>query len=116
MIGLGSHTNPAIIRIRIRFLVVMIVLAGGKSPTIVDSTADLDLAAKRIIGSKYLNAGQVCVAPDYVLVEKQVRACVRQERARLPSRLLLLWLLTVVASRAPRDACVVPLSPCLTRL
>ena len=43
---------------------------GGKSPVIVDKTADLDLTAKRIVFGKYLNAGQTCVAPDYVLVHK----------------------------------------------
>lgn len=46
---------------------------GGKSPCIVDKTADLPLAAKRIAWGKCLNAGQTCVAPDYVLVEKSVR-------------------------------------------
>lgn len=45
---------------------------GGKSPCIVDHTADLDLAAKRIIFGKLLNSGQTCVAPDYLLVEENV--------------------------------------------
>ncbi len=43
---------------------------GGKSPVIVDETADIDLAAKRLVFGKYMNAGQTCVAPDYVLVHK----------------------------------------------
>ncbi len=47
---------------------------GGKSPVIIDKTADLDLAAKRIAFGKYLNAGQTCVAPDYILIEKEVEA------------------------------------------
>lgn len=42
---------------------------GGKSPAIVDATADLDLAARKIAWGKYNNAGQTCVAPDYLLVE-----------------------------------------------
>lgn len=46
---------------------------GGKSPVIVDSTAKLRLAAKRIIFGKLLNCGQTCVAPDYVLVEETVK-------------------------------------------
>lgn len=46
---------------------------GGKSPCIVDETADIRLAAKRIIWGKLLNAGQTCVAPDYVLVQKSVK-------------------------------------------
>ncbi len=41
---------------------------GGKSPAIVDETVDLRLSARRIAWSKYLNAGQTCIAPDYVLI------------------------------------------------
>ncbi len=47
---------------------------GGKSPVIVDSSADIELAAKRIAFGKCLNAGQTCVAPDYVLVQKSIKA------------------------------------------
>ena len=46
---------------------------GGKSPTIVHSDADLDEAAKRIARGKFANAGQTCVAPDYVLVHRNVK-------------------------------------------
>ena len=46
---------------------------GGKSPCIVDQTANLELAAKRIIWGKMLNAGQTCIAPDYVLVHSNVK-------------------------------------------
>ncbi len=45
---------------------------GGKSPAIVDSQADLDAAAHRIAWGKFLNAGQTCLAPDYVLVHEEV--------------------------------------------
>jgi aldehyde dehydrogenase (NAD+) len=45
---------------------------GGKSPCIVDETADLDITAKRIVYGKFFNAGQTCVAPDYVLVHDEV--------------------------------------------
>ena len=41
---------------------------GGKSPVIVDGDADLEIAARRVAWGKYLNAGQTCIAPDYVLV------------------------------------------------
>jgi len=47
---------------------------GGKSPAIVDASAELDVAAKRIVWGKFFNAGQTCIAPDYVLVEKSVQA------------------------------------------
>lgn len=46
---------------------------GGKSPCIVDKSANLKLAAKRIVFGKYLNCGQTCVAPDYILCEKSVQ-------------------------------------------
>ncbi len=46
---------------------------GGKSPCIVDETANLELAARRIVWGKYLNSGQTCVAPDYLLVQSSVK-------------------------------------------
>lgn len=46
---------------------------GGKSPVIVDGDADLKVAARRIAWGKFLNAGQTCVAPDYVLVHRRVK-------------------------------------------
>ena len=46
---------------------------GGKSPCIVDRTAKLDLAAKRLVFGKLLNCGQTCVAPDYLLIERSVK-------------------------------------------
>lgn len=45
---------------------------GGKSPTFVIADADLRMTAKRIVWAKFLNAGQTCVAPDYILVEKSI--------------------------------------------
>ena len=46
---------------------------GGKSPCIVDETANIKLAAKRIVWGKLLNAGQTCVAPDYILAHKDIK-------------------------------------------
>lgn len=46
---------------------------GGKSPCIIDETANLKLAARRLAFGKYLNCGQTCVAPDYVLVHEKVK-------------------------------------------
>ncbi len=45
---------------------------GGKSPCMVDRTTDLDVAARRIVWGKYYNAGQTCVAPDYVLAHSAI--------------------------------------------
>ncbi|WP_293889840.1 aldehyde dehydrogenase [Flavobacterium sp.] len=47
---------------------------GGKNPCIVDETANLKLAAKRIVWGKFLNAGQTCIAPDYLLVSGKIKA------------------------------------------
>lgn len=46
---------------------------GGKSPCIVDKTADIKLAAKRIVFGKFLNCGQTCVAPDYIYCDSSVK-------------------------------------------
>ena len=46
---------------------------GGKNPCIVDQSANLQLAAKRIVWGKFLNAGQTCIAPDYLLVHAAVK-------------------------------------------
>ncbi len=46
---------------------------GGKSPAIVTESCDLKITARRIVWGKFLNAGQTCVAPDYVLVHKSIR-------------------------------------------
>lgn len=54
-------------------LTPVVLELGGKSPCIVDKTADIPLAAKRIVFGKYLNCGQTCVAPDYILCERSVK-------------------------------------------
>lgn len=57
----AEHLTPAVLEL------------GGKSPCIVDKSADVALAAKRIVFGKYLNCGQTCVAPDYVLCEREIK-------------------------------------------
>jgi aldehyde dehydrogenase (NAD+) len=54
-------------------LTPVVLELGGKSPCIVDESANLELAAKRIAFGKLINAGQTCVAPDFVLVHEKVR-------------------------------------------
>jgi len=46
---------------------------GGKNPCIIDESADLKLAAKRIVWGKFINAGQTCIAPDYILIQKNMK-------------------------------------------
>lgn len=47
---------------------------GGKNPCIIDETANLKIAAKRIVWGKFVNAGQTCIAPDYILIEKNMKS------------------------------------------
>ena len=47
---------------------------GGKNPCIIDNTANLKLAAKRIVWGKFINAGQTCIAPDYILIQKDMKS------------------------------------------
>ena len=47
---------------------------GGKNPCIIDETANLKLAAKRIVWGKFMNAGQTCIAPDYILIQKNMKS------------------------------------------
>lgn len=54
-------------------LTPVVLELGGKSPCIVDKNVDLKLVAKRIIWGKCINAGQTCIAPDYVLVHKSIK-------------------------------------------
>ncbi|AEC02116.1 aldehyde dehydrogenase [Sphaerochaeta coccoides] len=56
-----------------RHLVPVTLELGGKSPCIVDESADIKLSARRIIWGKFLNAGQTCIAPDYLLVHSSVK-------------------------------------------
>ena len=57
----AEHLTPAVLEL------------GGKSPCIVDASANIKLASKRIVWGKYLNCGQTCVAPDYILCERSIK-------------------------------------------
>ena len=57
----AEHLTPAVLEL------------GGKSPCIVDKSANIKLAAKRIVFGKYLNCGQTCVAPDYIFCESSIK-------------------------------------------
>ena len=52
---------------------------GGKSPAIINSDTDLKLASKRIVWGKFLNSGQTCVAPDYLVVHKSIKGSLIKE-------------------------------------
>lgn len=68
-VAVGRH----VMEMAARNLTPVTLELGGKSPVIVTADADLPLAARRIIFGKLLNAGQTCVAPDYLLVERSVQ-------------------------------------------
>src|SRR5690625_1464545 len=55
---------------------------GGKSPVIVDKNADIKLAAKRIVWGKITNAGQTCVAPDFLYVHEKIKVKLVKEMKR----------------------------------
>ena len=57
----AEHLTPAVLEL------------GGKSPCIVDASADIALSAKRIVFGKFLNCGQTCVAPDYILCDERIK-------------------------------------------
>ena len=70
----GSQTvGREVLRHTAETLTPAVLELGGKSPCIVDATANLSLAAKRIVFGKFLNCGQTCVAPDYVWCHKSVK-------------------------------------------
>lgn len=69
----GKTVGKLVMEQAARHLTPVTLELGGKSPCIVDETADLKLAAKRIVFGKYLNSGQTCVAPDYLLVQECVK-------------------------------------------
>ena len=88
----GTEIGRKIMEAAARHLTPVVLELGGKSPVIVTRHADLDVAARRIANGKLMNSGQVCLAPDYVLVEDTVKdafvaklgAALQQMRAGQP--------------------------------
>ena len=82
----GKIVGREVLRSAAEYLTPVTLELGGKSPCIVDATAKLPLAARRIVFGKYLNCGQTCVAPDYVLCDVRIRdrlvEAIRAEIAR----------------------------------
>lgn len=69
----GTQAGRAVMTAAARHLTPVTLELGGKCPAIVCADAPIQLAARRIAWGKFLNAGQTCVAPDFVLVERSVR-------------------------------------------
>jgi aldehyde dehydrogenase (NAD+) len=82
----GAAVGRIVLEAAARHLTPVTLELGGKSPCLVDADADLIVTARRIVWSKFLNAGQTCVAPDYLLVHERIEgelleALVQQIRA-----------------------------------
>lgn len=70
----GSQAvGKEVMRNAAQYLTPVTLELGGKSPCIVDQTADIRLAARRVVFGKYLNCGQTCVAPDYIYCQRSVK-------------------------------------------
>lgn len=82
----GTRVGQIIYEAAAKHLTPVTLELGGKSPCIIDKHAKLSLAARRTVWGKFLNTGQTCVAPDYVLVHEEVRdalvAKLKEEIAR----------------------------------
>ena len=69
----GSTVGREVLRHTAETLTPAVLELGGKSPCIIDRSANIKLAAKRVVFGKYLNCGQTCVAPDYILCDASVK-------------------------------------------
>lgn len=67
----GERVGKIVMEKASRHLTPVTLELGGKSPCIVEESANIKLAAKRIVFGKFLNSGQTCVAPDYIFVDKK---------------------------------------------
>lgn len=68
----SKNVGKEVLRRAAEHLTPVVLELGGKSPCIVERTAKIKLAARRIVFGKYLNCGQTCVAPDYILCDKKI--------------------------------------------
>lgn len=75
----STSVGKEVMRYASEYLTPVTLELGGKSPCIVTKTANLKLAARRIVFGKYLNCGQTCVAPDYIYCEKEIKEALIQE-------------------------------------
>ncbi|XP_050299194.1 aldehyde dehydrogenase, dimeric NADP-preferring-like [Anthonomus grandis grandis] len=69
----STQVGRIIYKAATNFLTPCTLELGGKSPTYIDSTANVEIATKRILWGKFINAGQTCVAPDYLLCTKEIQ-------------------------------------------
>ena len=66
----APHIGKVVMEAASKHLTSVTLELGGKSPTIVDETANIDMAARRVAWGKFMNNGQICIAPDYLFVHE----------------------------------------------
>lgn len=69
----STRVGKIVMEAAAKHLTPVVLELGGKSPAVIDASANIETAAKRIIWGKMVNAGQTCVAPDFVLVHEEVK-------------------------------------------
>jgi acyl-CoA reductase-like NAD-dependent aldehyde dehydrogenase len=69
----GTNVGRIVYQAAAKYLTPVTLELGGKSPCIVDRDTNISLTAKRIVWGKFVNAGQTCIAPDYLLVHQNVK-------------------------------------------
>lgn len=90
----GGEVGKIVMTAAAKHLTPVTLELGGKSPCIVDADTHLEYTAKRIVWGKFMNAGQTCVAPDYLLVDKkikndlieQIKKCVKEFYGEDPAK------------------------------
>ncbi|MBE9177108.1 aldehyde dehydrogenase [Oculatella sp. LEGE 06141] len=70
----GTAVGKRVMQAAAKHLTPVTLELGGKSPCIVDADIDLETTARRIVWGKFLNAGQTCIAPDYLLVDRRIKS------------------------------------------
>ena len=69
----STAVGKIVMNVASKHLIPVTLELGGKSPSIIDETVNLDLTAKRVVYGKYVNAGQTCIAPDYIYIKEEIK-------------------------------------------
>ncbi len=78
----STRVGQVVMEAAAKHLTPVVLELGGKSPVIIDEDVDVDVASRRVSWGKFYNAGQTCIAPDYVLVHKNVKAAFTEALGR----------------------------------
>ena len=81
----SGHVGQIIHKAANKHLTPVTLELGGKSPCYLDNTVDLPVAVKRILWGKFINAGQTCIAPDYLLCTKEMQNAFIEEAKKVLS-------------------------------